>query len=561
MALDIQQIHENVYKFLINYHRRDPDFLFTFRQTNRQNRLSKGYWFLGDDRYLAVSFWSGKDWTSKMPRIAFVVHVDGRTSLEFSAGDTSHSFFDRSIIQRLSLKYFGQANRYYKQYSEFAPSRYLQALEHFIETDKILIDRYVRDLDIDDREDNDVRLLYPSDFKKWSDRIGKYRDNMEYRRKNTGYIRAFQIQNFGQIECVKVDRIPEDCKWIFITGENGSGKTTLLRALATGICNNMDGDEELAIDYHNFEIQITLDSPVGLTQHVTKPDQTIIEDIKPITNGFAAYGPMRLITRGSIDSELVHINDDAIRGKKAYGLFHTISVLADLSEPLQLITKPKYHLDHVYELTENIEYNLSELLPNMHHVEVKEIGDSKFEIQYFQGDKETDRAQNPVRFQQLPSGTKNLAALILDLLLNFRQQLEEVSDIANLNGVVLIDEIDLHLHPKMQKEIVRQLSETFPKMQFIVTTHSPIPLLGAPENALFIKMSRNEESQIIAEKLNVKVNNLLPNTILTSPIFDFDEISSINHDKDERLESEDDYSEAVFYKILERKIEEQAKKR
>ena len=40
-------------------------------------------------------------------------------------------------------------------------------------------------------------------------------------------------------------------------------------------------------------------------------------------------------------------------------------------------------------------------------------------------------------------------------------------------AVVLIDEIDLHLHPKWQRQIVRKLTQTFPRCQFIATTHSP----------------------------------------------------------------------------------------
>ncbi len=42
------------------------------------------------------------------------------------------------------------------------------------------------------------------------------------------------------------------------------------------------------------------------------------------------------------------------------------------------------------------------------------------------------------------------------------------------NGVVLIDEVDLHLHPKWQRSLIQQLTATFPNCQFILTTHSPL---------------------------------------------------------------------------------------
>ncbi|MNL49368.1 hypothetical protein D3C87_1722950 [compost metagenome] len=108
----------------------------------------------------------------------------------------------------------------------------------------------------------------------------------------------------------------------------------------------------------------------------------------------------------------------------------------------------------------------------------------------------------------------------------------------------------------MQKEIIIQLSETFPNIQFIVTTHSPIPLLGAPSNSIFINVHKNETNEICAEKLNIDISNLLPNTILTSPIFNFSELINENHDPKKPLITEDDFTDAMFYKILEQKIKE-----
>lgn len=51
-------------------------------------------------------------------------------------------------------------------------------------------------------------------------------------------------------------------------------------------------------------------------------------------------------------------------------------------------------------------------------------------------------------------------------------------DLSVINGIVVIDEIELHLHPSMQAEILPKLIKLFPKVQFIITTHSPLFLLG-----------------------------------------------------------------------------------
>jgi len=51
-------------------------------------------------------------------------------------------------------------------------------------------------------------------------------------------------------------------------------------------------------------------------------------------------------------------------------------------------------------------------------------------------------------------------------------------------GVVLIDEIDMHLHPKWQQSIINDLKTTFPKIQFIITTHSPFIIQSLKSNEL-----------------------------------------------------------------------------
>ncbi len=209
------------------------------------------------------------------------------------------------------------------------------------------------------------------------------------------------------------------------------------------------------------------------------------------------------------------------------------------------------------DFLENIEQNLAVILPNVHKVDLIRSGEGR-KILYHQGDGKSDINPQAVDFEHLPSGTRNFAALILDLLLRFTEQQEGVSDISDYVGIVLIDEIDLHLHPKMQKEIIIQLSQTFPNIQFIVTTHSPIPMLGAPKESIFITIYQDDTHQICAKRIDIDVSNLLPNSILTSPIFNFDELINENHEPYEKLMTEDDYNDAIFYRILEKKIKERS---
>ena len=75
---------------------------------------------------------------------------------------------------------------------------------------------------------------------------------------------------------------------------------------------------------------------------------------------------------------------------------------------------------------------------------------------------------------QLSDGERGVLALILDLARRLSQANPSLDDpLSEGHAVVLIDEIDLHLHPKWQRQIVHKLTAIFPRCQFIATSHSP----------------------------------------------------------------------------------------
>ena len=79
---------------------------------------------------------------------------------------------------------------------------------------------------------------------------------------------------------------------------------------------------------------------------------------------------------------------------------------------------------------------------------------------------------------QLSSGETALLDLFLSILRDFDLSGVTFSNVAEIRGIVVVDEIDLHLHAVHQHEILPSLMRMFPKVQFIVTTHSPLFVLG-----------------------------------------------------------------------------------
>lgn len=92
---------------------------------------------------------------------------------------------------------------------------------------------------------------------------------------------------------------------------------------------------------------------------------------------------------------------------------------------------------------------------------------------------------------ELPDGYKRLLSIVIDLafrcsILNRGIYGDEAAKISA--GTVLIDEVDLHLHPSLQKVALKALQTAFPKMQIIATTHAPLVMASLedkPENAIF----------------------------------------------------------------------------
>lgn len=86
-------------------------------------------------------------------------------------------------------------------------------------------------------------------------------------------------------------------------------------------------------------------------------------------------------------------------------------------------------------------------------------------------------------FDQLSDGQRRLAAIFLHLAMSAAVLNSHLGEqcIAETPGLILIDELDLHLHPKWQRDVIGNLLQVFPKMQFIVASHSPFLLQSAFE--------------------------------------------------------------------------------
>lgn len=117
-------------------------------------------------------------------------------------------------------------------------------------------------------------------------------------------------------------------------------------------------------------------------------------------------------------------------------------------------------------------------------------------------DEHAAEGKRELRIEQLSDGYKIITAMVADIASRLAEANPKSKNPLNASGIVLIDEIDLHLHPKWQRRIIADLSKTFPNIQFIVTSHSPILLQGAIDNAQIIVLNGTKASEIPSEELD-----------------------------------------------------------
>ncbi|MEZ2893540.1 AAA family ATPase [Providencia rettgeri] len=107
--------------------------------------------------------------------------------------------------------------------------------------------------------------------------------------------------------------------------------------------------------------------------------------------------------------------------------------------------------------------------------------DEKFYLHQSDKDKYT--------FQTLSAGYSSILSIYTDLIM--RVEMWEVTP-DNIEGIIFIDEIDAHLHVSLQKQILRFFVKSFPKVQFIVTTHSPF-VVTSIEDVVIYDLTANEQ--------------------------------------------------------------------
>lgn len=153
---------------------------------------------------------------------------------------------------------------------------------------------------------------------------------------------------------------------------------------------------------------------------------------------------------------------------------------------------------------------------------------------------------------ELSEGYRSMIIFVCDLLYRLLHNNPQTEYIFNIPAVVLVDEIDEHLHLKWQRHIVKKLRGIFPNIQFIFTTHSPTIIQGASNDAIIFRAYREYGITKVSDPYYKKeLNDLMVNSLITSSLFGLDD--SRMDENNSKADTSDNY---VLYRINKKVREE-----
>lgn len=294
------------------------------------------------------------------------------------------------------------------------------------------------------------------------------------------YVKSIRVHHLYHLQNFEI-RIAdaEQCRHLVITGPNGTGKTLLLNAIAEHLDNislnsAINNAEKLDLSIANME-----ELPKSMAEQrfvIAYYNDQRRPDFKEVTT-----------------PEKPNLE---YKGTKTSKVGEFIKFLVDLKIQRALAEGEKA-TDYAKEI--------EEWFDNLEHILRRLFSDDHLKLQF---DYKTYSffilsEGKRFKFTELSAGYSAALDIIVDLILKM-QDPHHLTRAFNMHGIVMVDEIETHLHLKMQREILPLLTTLFPNIQLIVTTHSPFVLNSLP-NAVAYDLAHREE---IADLTNYSYDSL-----------------------------------------------------
>jgi predicted ATP-binding protein involved in virulence len=331
---------------------------------------------------------------------------------------------------------------------------------------------------------------------------------------------TLEIKGFRGFKNKQIINFPKDRQPVVFVGINGAGKTSILDAIRVGLRpfygNLLNYDKEFEVDSYNIhtnkeDMAISLD-----WKYPNESDSTIYQTkvianrtITPKTSFVEHIQTIDLVS--DIKSKVSSFKNQYSLGIMVYYPSDRLVAAPEMDDQTSnqsldqfsaLINASVGSIDfktffHWFRLTEDIE-NEKRLTEDPQYTEPKLRAVKKAILAFLDDFSDLRIQRSPVAdmvikkkgqklsVNQLSSGEKSLLTMVGDLARRLAIANPGLPNPLNGRAVVLIDEVDLHLHPKWQKGIVARLQKTFPNVQFILSTHSTLVINHLKTESIFL---------------------------------------------------------------------------
>ncbi|MEH6940150.1 AAA family ATPase, partial [Bacillus sp. JJ664] len=323
------------------------------------------------------------------------------------------------------------------------------------------------------------------------------------------FIEWIELKNFKNLDYIHLEfnSFSKNAPWSMLLGENGIGKSSVLQAIALtlmGVKIRNKIMKNKASDYLKqgtnegyIKIKLTgMREPVVLNfnKHSTLFFGQNHEEPKVL---LLAYGSTRLLPRAHARQKNV------ISWARVENLFNPFVALVNVQKYLCMIDERDFAI-------------------------VKKAIESMF-IDDFK----VIRRSNKIFFminnsissiEDLSDGYQTIIALVTDIMMVMKNRWRNF----DAEGIVLIDELDAHLHPRWNIQIISRLRSAFPKIQFIVTSHNPLTLRGLLRGEISVMLEDEDKETYVFQDLPSQ-EGLKIDQLLTSKFFGlYDTMPEIN---------------------------------
>ena len=344
------------------------------------------------------------------------------------------------------------------------------------------------------------------------------------------YFERTEIQNFKGVEKMKLEFSPGVN---LLIGNNGVGKTTVLEALALSMQNyfnrmngitkksikkndvhftsNLVGDASQHRVYSNptvIKSKINLDG-MEYSSEISREDETNATRTKYVGKELAATGRELLNSQTKIlpvicyfstsrvvDTQKVStssvgknkLNDRRCGYMDCLNATLDRKALTDWAFKMAMAEYRKGMPIAEYEAFKKAVGTFMQKMNDLDEIPLVEYTRDFEDITYTENGK-------TMLVNYLSAGYQSLLWMLMEISFRIALLNPEMSDYSQAEGIVLIDEIDMHLHPRWQWKILDALHSSFPKVQFIAATHSPI-IISSFRDAKLLSIGQNDVEEL-----------------------------------------------------------------